>query len=70
MRRVGFVFQNYALFQYMNVAQNIEFGLEVQKVPRAQRQAKCDELLELVGLVGLGGRMPSQLSGGQQQRVA
>lgn len=69
-RRVGFVFQNYALFQYMNVAQNIEFGLEVQKVPRAQRQAKCDELLELVGLVGLGGRMPSQLSGGQQQRVA
>ena len=69
-RRVGFVFQNYALFQYMNVTQNIEFGLEVQKVPRAQRQAKCDELLELVGLVGLGGRMPSQLSGGQQQRVA
>jgi sulfate/thiosulfate transport system ATP-binding protein len=69
-RRVGFVFQNYALFQYMNVAENIEFGLEVQKVPKAQRQAKRDELLELVGLVGLGGRMPSQLSGGQQQRVA
>ncbi len=69
-RRVGFVFQNYALFQYMNVAQNIEFGLEVQKEPREARQAKRDELLELVGLVGLGGRMPSQLSGGQQQRVA
>ena len=69
-RRVGFVFQNYALFQYMNVAENIEFGLEVQKVPRVQRQNKRDELLELVGLVGLGGRMPSQLSGGQQQRVA
>jgi sulfate/thiosulfate transport system ATP-binding protein len=69
-RRVGFVFQNYALFQYMNVAQNIEFGLEVQKLPRAQRESKRDELLELVGLVGLGGRMPSQLSGGQQQRVA
>lgn len=69
-RRVGFVFQNYALFQYMNVAENIEFGLTVQKVPKAQRQAKRDELLELVGLVGLGGRMPSQLSGGQQQRVA
>ena len=69
-RRVGVVFQNYALFQYMNVAQNIEFGLEVQKVPREARQAKRDELLELVGLVGLGGRMPSQLSGGQQQRVA
>lgn len=69
-RRVGYVFQNYALFQYMNVAQNIEFGFEVQKVPRAQRQTKRDELLELVGLVGLGNRMPSQLSGGQQQRVA
>jgi sulfate/thiosulfate transport system ATP-binding protein len=69
-RQVGFVFQNYALFQYMNVAQNIEFGLEVQKVPRAQRQIRRDELLELVGLVGLGNRMPSQLSGGQQQRVA
>ena len=69
-RCVGFVFQNYALFQYMNVAQNIEFGLDVRKVPRAQRRAKRDELLELVGLVGLGGRMPSQLSGGQQQRVA
>jgi sulfate/thiosulfate transport system ATP-binding protein len=69
-RRVGFVFQNYALFQYMNVTQNIEFGLEVQKVPVTQREAKRDELLELVGLVGLGGRMPSQLSGGQQQRVA
>jgi sulfate transport system ATP-binding protein len=54
----------------MNVAQNIEFGLEVQKLPRPQREAKRDELLELVGLVGLGGRMPSQLSGGQQQRVA
>lgn len=69
-RRVGFVFQNYALFQYMNVAENIEFGLAVQKVPKAKRQAKRDELLELVGLVGLGSRMPSQLSGGQQQRVA
>lgn len=69
-RRVGFVFQNYALFQYMNVAENIEFGLQVRKVPRSQRQAKRDELLELVGLVGMGGRMPSQLSGGQQQRVA
>ena len=69
-RRVGFVFQSYALFQYMTVAQNIEFGLEVQKVPKAQRQIKRDELLELVGLVGFAGRMPRQLSGGQQQRVA
>jgi len=69
-RKIGFVFQNYALFQYMNVAQNIEFGLQVQKVPKEQRAKKRDELLELVGLVGLGQRMPSQLSGGQQQRVA
>ncbi len=69
-RNIGFVFQNYALFQYMNVAQNIEFGLQVRQVPKEQRQKRRDELLELVGLVGLGERMPNQLSGGQQQRVA
>ncbi len=69
-RRVGFVFQNYALFQYMNVAENIEFGLSIRKVPHAERRRKRDELLELVGLAGLGNRMPRQLSGGQQQRVA
>jgi len=69
-RKIGFVFQNYALFQYMTVAQNIEFGLRVRKVPTAQCQRRRDELLELVGLVGLAERMPSQLSGGQQQRVA
>jgi len=69
-RNVGFVFQNYALFKYMNVTQNIEFGLKIRKVAQADRQRKVDELLEMVGLVGLGDRMPSQLSGGQQQRVA
>lgn len=69
-RNVGFVFQNYALFEYMTVAENIEFGLHVRKVPKKERQLKRDELLELVGLVGLGDRMPRQLSGGQQQRVA
>ncbi len=69
-RNIGFVFQNYALFQYMTVAQNIEFSLQIRKTPREQRQKRRDELLELVGLVGLGNRMPSQLSGGQQQRVA
>jgi sulfate/thiosulfate transport system ATP-binding protein len=69
-RNVGYVFQNYALFQHMTVADNIEFGLRVRKVPAAQRRKRRDELLELVGLAGLGGRMPRQISGGQQQRVA
>jgi len=69
-RNVGYVFQNYALFQHMTVSHNIEFGLQVRKVPHEQRQRRSDELLEMVGLVGLGDRMPSQLSGGQQQRVA
>ena len=69
-RNVGFVFQNYALFEYMTVAENIEFGLQIRKVSKKERQLKRDELLELVGLVGLGNRMPRQLSGGQQQRVA
>src|ERR1051325_8649123 len=67
---VGFVFQHYALFQHMSVADNIEFALRVRKVPFNQRQKRRDELLELVGLAGLGGRLPDQLSGGQQQRVA
>ena len=69
-RKVGYVFQNYALFQHMTIAQNIEFGLQVRKVPKEKRQKKRDELLELVGLVGMAERMPHQLSGGQQQRVA
>jgi sulfate transport system ATP-binding protein len=54
----------------MTVAENIEFGLQIRKVSKKERQLKRDELLELVGLVGLGNRMPRQLSGGQQQRVA
>jgi len=70
MRSVGFVFQNYALFQYMTVAENIEFALSIRKVPKIERRHRRDELLDLVGLSGLGGRMPRQLSGGQQQRVA
>ena len=69
-RKVGFVFQNYALFQSMTVADNVEFGLSIRKVPAARRRPRRDELLELVGLAGLGERMPWQLSGGQQQRVA
>jgi sulfate/thiosulfate transport system ATP-binding protein len=69
-RRVGFVFQNYALFQYMTVAENIEFGLSIRKVAKEEREYRREELLDLVGLSGLGTRMPRQLSGGQQQRVA
>lgn len=69
-RNIGFVFQHYALFQYMNVAENIEFGLSIHKAPAEYRRKRRDELLELVGLVGLENRMPDQLSGGQQQRVA
>ena len=69
-RGVGFVFQNYALFRHMSVAQNVEFALTVRKIPADRKQKRREELLELVGLSGLGNRLPNQLSGGQQQRVA
>src|SRR5688572_8970278 len=69
-RGTGFVFQNYSLFQHMNAADNIAFGLEIQKMPRHEREQRVAELLELIGLEEMGQRMPSQLSGGQQQRVA
>ncbi|MDM7326443.1 MAG: TOBE-like domain-containing protein [Thermosynechococcus sp. Uc] len=69
-RNIGFVFQHYALFKHMTVRQNIAFGLELRKVPRAKIKARVEELLELVQLTGLGDRYPSQLSGGQRQRVA
>jgi len=69
-REVGFVFQNYALFKHMSVADNIEFALRARGVPKAQRRKRRDELLELVALEGLGDRRPAELSGGQQQRVA
>jgi sulfate transport system ATP-binding protein len=69
-RSVGFVFQHYALFRHFTVQDNIAFGLDVRGVPKAQSRARAHELLELVGLKGLGERYPSQLSGGQRQRVA
>src|SRR5690349_929564 len=69
-REVGFVFQNYALFRHMSVADNIEFALRVRRVKRADREARRKELLRLVALEGMDDRLPSQLSGGQQQRVA
>lgn len=69
-REVGFVFQNYAIFKHMTVAQNIEFGLKVRGVSRGERLQRQEELLEIVGLTGMGSRYPHQISGGQRQRVA
>jgi putative spermidine/putrescine transport system ATP-binding protein len=69
-RDVNTVFQDYALFPHMNVADNIAYGLMVKKVPKPERTKRVDEMLELVQLSGFGGRKPSQLSGGQRQRVA
>jgi sulfate/thiosulfate transport system ATP-binding protein len=69
-RGVGLVFQNYALFRHMTVADNIEFALRVRRMRAAQRRERRRELLRLVSLEGMDGRLPSQLSGGQQQRVA
>ena len=69
-RGIGFVFQNYALFRYMTVFDNIAFGLEIQKMPKAQIKQRVMELISLVGLTGMEKRYPNQLSGGQRQRVA
>ncbi len=69
-RDVNTVFQDYALFPHMTIAENVEYGLMIRKVPSAERRRRASEMLELVKLPGLGERKPSQLSGGQRQRVA
>jgi sn-glycerol 3-phosphate transport system ATP-binding protein len=69
-RNIAMVFQSYALFPHLTVAENIVFGLKVRKVPAAERAARLRHVVELLGLERLLDRKPSQLSGGQQQRVA
>ena len=69
-RGIGFVFQNYALFRYMTVYDNIAFGLRVRKADKKKIDERVRELIKLIGLEGLEKRYPSQLSGGQRQRVA
>ncbi len=69
-RNIGMVFQNYALWPHMTVYDNVAFGLVERKVARAEIGSRVEDALRLVGLEGLGHRLPSQLSGGQQQRVA
>ena len=69
-RKVGMVFQAYALFPNMNVADNVGFGLKIAGMPKPQREARVEEMLKLIGLSGYDKRFPFELSGGQQQRVA
>jgi putative spermidine/putrescine transport system ATP-binding protein len=69
-RDVNTVFQDYALFPHMNVQKNVEYGLKVKKVPKAEREQRARDALDAVRLSGYGDRAPSQLSGGQRQRVA
>jgi putative spermidine/putrescine transport system ATP-binding protein len=69
-REVNTVFQDYALFPHMTIGENVEYGLKIAKVEKAERKRRAAEALELVRLPGYEGRKPSQLSGGQRQRVA
>ena len=69
-RGIGMVFQNYALFPHMTVAENLSFPLEVRKMSKSDREAKVKRALDMVQMGEFGGRRPAQLSGGQQQRIA
>jgi putative spermidine/putrescine transport system ATP-binding protein len=69
-RKIGMVFQSYALFPNMNVEDNVGFGLRVAGVPAAERRARVEDMLKLIGLAGYNKRFPFEMSGGQQQRVA
>ena len=69
-RDIGMVFQNYALFPHMTVAENLAFPLQVRKLPRADIETRVERILDMVRLSGFDNRRPAQLSGGQQQRVA
>jgi putative spermidine/putrescine transport system ATP-binding protein len=69
-RDVNTVFQDYALFPHMSLVQNIEYGMRVRRVGKAERRRRAEQALDMVRLTGLGGRKPAQLSGGQRQRVA
>nr|WP_116087076.1 ABC transporter ATP-binding protein [Tropicimonas sp. IMCC34011] len=69
-RGIGMVFQNYALFPHMSVAENLAFPLEVRKMGKSEREAKVRRALDMVQMGSFGGRRPAQLSGGQQQRIA
>jgi iron(III) transport system ATP-binding protein len=69
-RRIGMVFQNYALWPHMTVERNITFGLRIRRLPRREQERRLAEVMELLQIQGLEARYPSELSGGQQQRVA
>ena len=69
-RKIGMVFQSYALFPHLNAADNVAFGLKLTKMPAADIKKRVGEMLDLVRLSSFGARFPYQLSGGQQQRVA
>ena len=69
-RNIGMVFQNYAIFPHLTVAQNVEYGLKQRKVPKSERDKRVKEMLEVVRMSEYAERLPSKLSGGQQQRIA